>query len=798
MKQVCILLVLTCIPWHVGAQISLRGTVTTTGNESMIGAHVLLNNSFDRAVTDENGSFTFVNLKPGTYRLVISYIGYQAFDENIRVRKDTSLTLVLQESAMVSDEVIISGVRASQNTPTTFSTLDKEEIERGNMAQDLPYLLNNLPSVVTTSDAGNGVGYTGVRIRGSDITRINVTINGIPLNDPESHAVYWVDIPDFAGSVNSLQVQRGVGSSTNGAGAFGASMNIETNTFRPKPFGKISLAGGSFNTWKTSIQAGTGLIKDHWYFEARGSALGSDGYIDRASSKLGSFFLQGGYYNDKTLIKAVVFGGREKTYQAWYGIDEYTMGINRTFNWAGAIFNDDGTIRYYDNQTDNYRQDHYQLHISRTITNELSLNVSGHYTRGSGYNEEYQQDDSFEDYGLGNLYFGKDSVFNGTDYSYFYHDTVTSSDLIRRRWLDNHYYGLTWSLHYKHKKADLIIGGALNKYSRAKHFGEIVWSEYETEIPGDYKYYNNVSSKNDFNIFAKMAWTPSDALTLYGDVQVRTIGYKVDGIESHLNPVLVNESFHFFNPKAGISYSLNLGTLYTSYSIAHREPIRDDFTDAVDGEEPKPEQLGNLEMGIRKSSDKFRYNVNYFLMNYRDQLVLTGAINDDGAYIRKNAGKSYRTGIELTAAFRPVRFADFAANLSISKHRTDFRQPDNEGQIVEFRNSPISFSPSVIGSAISRFIPVKNFEIDWNMKYVGKQFLDNTGNDKLSLDPYLISDIRLAYEISWRKFSSVEFTLLVNNLFDTAYESNGYVYDNAPYYYPQAGINFLAGINVSF
>jgi iron complex outermembrane receptor protein len=798
MKQVSTLLVLACFSLHLYAQVSFKGTVKGTGNESLIGAHVLLNNHFYRAVTDENGSFALDNIRRGTYTLTISFIGYQPISELIRIQNDTIVRIELIQSATISDAVIVSGVRASQNTPTTFSILDKEEIERNNMAQDLPYLLNLEPSVVTTSDAGTGIGYTSLRIRGSDITRINVTINGIPLNDPESHAVYWVDIPDFASSVNSLQIQRGVGSSTNGAGAFGASMNLETNALNSKPFGILSLAGGSYNTRKVSFKAGTGKIKDHWYFEGRASALTSDGYIDRASSDLSSFFIQGGYYDEKTLIKAVTFGGKEKTYQAWYGIDKETMKTDRTFNWAGAIFNDDGSIRYYDNQSDNYKQDHYQLHISRILTNNMNINVSGHYTKGSGYYEEYRQDDPFAEYGLSDLYFGKDSLFTGSDWNYFYHDTVTSADIIRRRWLDNHYYGATWSLHYKSNRIDFILGGAANKYDRAKHFGEIIWTDFAGDIPKDFKYYENTSYKNDFNVYTKIAWTPVNALTIYGDLQYRTINYQANGIESHLNQLSIDKNFRFFNPKAGISYSLNLGTIYASYGIAQREPIRDDFTDAVEGEMPKPEKLGNLELGIRRTENRFVYNLNYYLMNYRDQLILTGAINEDGAYIRRNTGKSYRTGIEASAAYQLLRLAEFAAAISLSENRTDYRQQNSEGEIIEYINTPISFSPSVIGSGAVKLYPAKNLEMDWTLKYVGRQFLDNTGNEDLTLDPYFGTDFRIGYKIMAEKIPQCELTLLVNNLLNTEYESNGYVYDNFAYYYPQAGINFLAGLKISF
>ena len=765
---------LVCISSRIGAQISLAGTVTGSDNGVLTGAHVTLDLDNDRTSSDENGKFSFSGIRPGKHKLKVSYIGFETFEVMVDLRKDTTLRIFLKESATVSDAVIVSAVRASQNTPTTYTTISKDEISRNNTAQDMPYMLSHEPSVVTTSDAGAGVGYTGLRIRGSDITRINVTINGIPLNDPESHAVYWVDIPDFASSVNSLQLQRGVGSSTNGAGAFGASMNIETNAFQAKPFGIISLGAGSFNTWKTSFQAGTGLIKDHWYFEGRGSALGSDGYIDRATSDLNSFFLQGGYYDEKNLIKMIAFGGKERTYQAWYGIDAYTMETDRTFNWAGAIFNEDGSISYYDNQTDNYSQNHYQLHVSRRLSKSLNMNLSGHYTAGAGYYEEYRQDDDLEDYGISNLV----------------------SDLIRRRWLDNHYYGITWSLRYLKSKTDLIIGGAFNKYDKARHFGEIIWSEFT--IPKDYEYYNNTSFKTDFNVFAKAAWTPVESLTLYADVQYRTIGYENGGIESHLKPIDIDETFRFLNPKVGISYTTKMGTAYISYSIAHREPIRDDYIDAIPGEHPKPEFLGNLEVGLRKAETNYHYNVNYFLMNYRNQLVLTGEINDDGAYIRRNAGKSYRSGVEMMAGYKPVRFVEVAGNMSLSINKTDYKQPDEEGGITKYNDMTISFSPSVIGGAQVRIFPFKNMEAAWLMKYVGKQYLDNTGNESLTLDSYFINDARFIWAISTNKGPDVEFSFTVNNFLNAKYESNGFVYDKTPYYYPQAGTHFMAGINIKF
>jgi iron complex outermembrane recepter protein len=798
MKQFILLLAYVCLSQLTYAQYFLKGTVTDSHHEPLAGAHVILKDTYYQTITDNQGKYTFSGIKKGNYDLQVSFVGYETHLESIDISSDLNLDLMLKESALVTEAVIISAVRASQNTPTTFTTISKEEISRQNQAQDLPYILDNQPSVVTTSDAGAGVGYTGLRIRGSDITRVNVTINGIPLNDPESHAVYWVDIPDFASSVNSLQLQRGVGSSTNGAGAFGASMNLETNSIQSQPFGILSASGGSFGTYRTTFQAGTGLIRNHWYFEGRGSAIGSDGYIDRAESKLNSFFLQGGYSGDKTLIKAIAFGGNEKTYQAWYGIDANTMKTDRTFNWAGAVYNDDGSMWFYNNQTDNYKQNHYQLHLSHQLSKSITLNLSGHYTYGRGYYEEYRQNETFADYGLPNQYFGKDSVYNNNAYQYFYHDSITTTDLIRRRWLDNHYYGTTWSVRSKREKTDVILGGAWNKYDNARHYGEIIWAEFAgTSKPGQ-TYYDNTGFKTDFNVFLKTGWSPVKALTLYGDLQYRHIVYQADGIESHLEHLKIDENFNFFNPKFGISYKIKAGTLYMSYGMAHREPIRDDYIDAVPGEKPEPETLGNLEMGIRKSGGILNYSMNYFLMNYHNQLVLTGEINEDGAYIRKNTGKSYRTGIELSGGYRFNTHIELAGNISLISSKTNFRSASPDGGILEYPHADISFSPNVVGALQLKLFPVKNLECDWQWKFVSRQFLDNTGNKNLALDQYAINNLRLSYLISSRSFAQVEFSLLINNLLNARYESNGFVYDQSVYYYPQAGTNFMAGFTIRF
>jgi iron complex outermembrane receptor protein len=776
MKKVYILIAWLCLQAQAHAQFSLQGTVRGTDLEVLAGANIALNGTMYRTITDESGQFAFHGLEEGSYTMAATFIGFESYSEEVKVDGQIHHDIILKESSHVTDEVVISAVRASQNTPTTYSVMDKAEISARNSAQDMPYILEMQPSVVVTSDAGAGVGYTGIRIRGSDLTRINVTINGIPLNDPESHAVYWVDIPDIASSVNSLQLQRGVGSSTNGAGAFGASMNIETNAFRDKPFGTIDLGGGSFQTQKASFQGGTGLIKNHWYFEGRASVIHSDGYIDRAASDLNSYFLQGGYYGKRTLIKAISFGGTEKTYQAWYGVDEPTMLNQRTFNWAGAIFHDSDSITFYNNQADNYRQNHYQLHVFQSLSPNLSITLAGHYTRGTGYYEEYCQDQMLTNYGL---------------------DSITS-DLIRRRWLSNHYYGITWSVKHSTKRIEVIFGGAYNRYDPAEHFGEIIWTGNFQGLSFEYEYYRNHSSKADGNLFAKTVVSPFDNLRLYVDLQFRTISYQAGGITDDQNSLQIAEKFNFFNPKIGLSWEIKPGTLYASYSMAHREPIRDDFLDASPGETPKPEVLRNLEVGLRKNSHNWYYAINYFLMNYRHQFVLTGDINDDGAYIRKNAGKSFRSGIELSAAIMLGKFIQVEGNYTWCLSKTDYQQVNEEDEIICYSNSDISFSPRSIAGAQVNLHLLKNMEFAYLSKYVGKQYLDNTQNNDLALEAYLVHHARLSYQISGKNIPDLKMTLSVNNLLNAKYASNGYAMVQTPYYYPQAGTNFMFGLQLGF
>ena len=522
------------------------------------------------------------------------------------------------------DEVLVSAVRVTSKTPVSFSNLGKESIKLRNLGQDIPVLMNFMPSVVTTSDAGNGVGYTGIRVRGTK--SVNVTINGIPYTQSEEQETYFVDIPDIASSVESLQLQRGVGTSTNGAGAFGASLNLLTDSYAKESTAEISNSFGSFNTRKHSVKFSSGLLNNHFELAGRLSDINSQGYVDRASSDLKSYFLQGTYLGKTTLIKALVFGGKEKTYQSWYGVDAAMLHDDRTFNYAGMYTDDAGNIKFYNNQTDNYQQDHYQLHWNEKISENWNTNIAVHYTKGKGYYEEYKEDQDFSDYGLAPV------------------AGQTSTDLIRQKWLDNDFYGTTFSANYKKTQWNVIIGGGWNKYE-GKHFGKIIWARYASDSELGQYYYDDFAVKTDGNIFGKVNYQVTEKWSLYGDLQYRRANYKANGIQ----PELVDDTFNFFNPKAGLNYALNKqNTIYFSYAKASREPNRSDY----EGGNVKPEKLNDFELGWRLATAKTQININGYYMLYKDQLVLTGKLDDVGNPIRTNVGKSYRLGLEIDAAFQ--------------------------------------------------------------------------------------------------------------------------------------------------
>ncbi|SHG01137.1 TonB-dependent receptor [Flavobacterium johnsoniae] len=676
-----------------------------------------------------------------------------------------------QDSTKVNqlDNVLVSAVRVTTKTPVTFSNMDKKEIKYRNLGQDIPVLMNYLPSVVTTSDAGGGIGYTGIRVRGSDATRVNVTINGIPYNDAESQGTFWVNMPDFASSVESLQLQRGVGTSTNGSSAFGASLNMLTDSYASKPTGEISSSYGSFNSNKNTVKFSTGLLNDHFELAGRLSTVKSDGYVDRASSDLKSYFLQGTYVGKTTLIKALVFGGTEKTYQSWNGIDAETLNSNRTFNSAGMYTDESGNTRFYDNETDNYKQNHYQLHWSESFSDKWSTNFALHYTKGQGYYDNYKEDADMADYGLQPV------------------GAVTTTDLVRQKWLDNDFYGTTFSVKYKEEKLDVILGGGWNKYE-GDHFGKVIWARYaSTSELGDH-YYDDYSVKTDGNVFAKANYQLTEKLSLYGDLQYRRVHYKANSAETGL----VNDTFNFFNPKAGLNYEINQkNTLYFSYARANREPNRTDY----EGGNVKPEKLNDFELGWRFNSEKIQLNSNFYYMGYKDQLILTGRLDDVGAPIRANTEKSYRLGFEFDATISLSEKFIIRPNFTLSSNKNlDLAV---EGQY--YGTTKIAYSPEVIAGNIIVYKPIENLYVSLLQKYVGEQYMNNIELPEAKLADYFVNDLNISYEIKPKSiFKSITITGLVNNILDKKYVSNGAMWDIYPYYYPQAGINFLAGLTLKF
>jgi len=693
------------------------------------------------------------------------------------------------------EEVLLKSVRVDADSPITHSNLTKKELEKRNLGQDIPYMLSYLPSVVTTSDAGAGVGYTYMRVRGSDASRINVTLNGIPFNDAESQGTFFVNLPDFTSSVQSLQLQRGVGTSTNGSGAFGASLNILTDEASENAFGEISNSFGSYNTRKHNIKFSTGLLDDHIEISGRLSNIKSDGYIDRASSELKSYFLHAAYVDRNTLLKAIAFGGREETYQAWYGIDAETLKNDRTFNPAGIYSDENGEVQFYDNEVDNYAQDHYQLLWNQRFNNHWSSNVSLNYTYGRGYFEEYKEDEDFSFYDL--------QPIETTD------ETINTTDLIRRRWLDNDFYAINANVNYKDENFD-VTTGAFYSYYNGNHYGEIIWARFASDSEIRDRYYEGDGIKDEFSVFSKATWRLNTQWSIFGDLQGRFISYKTSGVTSDRIPLEIDKTYAFFNPKAGISFQLNKSNqFYTSYGKAHREPRRSDFEEGIF----TAEKLDDFELGWRFASEKTKVNTNVFYMDYKDQLVLTGAIDDVGAPIRTSSGKSYRLGIEIDAQIQLVENLKLMPNLALSTNKNIDFITSQDGNLVNLGKTNLSFSPQIIAGNIIEYSPIKNLQLAFLSKYVGEQFMGNIDSETSKLDAYFINDLNVVYTLENLPFlKSIVFSGLVNNIFNVKYVSNGYFYKydddftqpgtittfEGAGYYPQATINFLLGATVKF
>ena len=757
---------------------------------------------------------------PVAFLIVVPFIGLSQINitDSVKRTKNVSHTIpgewmnALDTTAL--QNVIVSSNRIDHRSAMAYSELNKQKISEQNLGQDLPYLLNQQPSVVTTSDAGTGVGYTGIRIRGSDATRVNVTINGVPVNDAESQGAYWVDLPDIASSIDNIQLQRGVGTSTNGAGAFGGSLNIQTTKLNPKAYGEYNVSYGSFHTLKNTVNAGSGLIDEKFAVDARLSKISSDGFIDRGSSDLKSYYLSGGYYGKSNIVKFITFSGLEETFQAWNGIPEArlkgdTKGMEDYINRNYLDAEDADNLRnansrtynqfLYPNQVDHYQQDYYQLHYSHEFNSNWNSHLALHYTKGKGYYEEYKKGEALRKYGL------NDVILNS--------DTITATNLVRRRWLDNDFYGTIFSLNYNnHKKLSALLGGAWNQYN-GQHFGEVIWAQYASNATPHQRYYNDTANKTDFTVFVKLNYLLFNKLNIFVDIQERNIYYKFLGYNRFLENVHQTASLNFINPKVGLNYAFRDYTnLYASYSIGQKEPSRDDYTQSTPGSRPKPEMLQDLEAGFRHSAKLISWSVNLYYMNYMDQLIVTGQVNDVGAYIHTNVPKSYRQGIEAELGIQPVSRLTWNVNATFSqskiKNYKEFIDNYDLGEqtLTTYNTTDIAFSPNIIAGSTISFEAFKNFKLNFISKYVGDQFLDNSSSQDKKLDAFFVNDIRLNYTIKTKLIREIAFIFAINNIFNERYESNGYTYSyiaggeriTENFYYPQAGINVMGGLSFKF
>jgi iron complex outermembrane receptor protein len=785
------------LPVLASAQFSISGKITDQqSGEALPGATISLENALFNTITNVNGAFLFKNLKAGNYTIKVSYQGYKPEQKTISLSANSTADFALGINTVMSEEVTVSATRASNNSPTAFTNLDKKDIEKNNSGRGFEYLLEQTPSTVVTSNAGAGVGYTSIRIRGSDATRINVTLNSIPMNDAEDQGVYFVDLPDLASSVDNVQVQRGVGTSTNGAGAFGASINIQTTTRRDTSYLELYNSAGSYGTLKNTLSLGTGLLGGHFSVDGRVSDMNSNGYIDRAFSHLKSFFLSGAYYGKKSVLRMNVFSGHEQTYQAWDGVPEDSVKAgNRTYNELGLI---NSSNTFYKNQTDNYTQNYFQLLYDQQITPDLSFSGALHYTKGYGYYEEYKNDQSLSDYGISPVTVG------GV--------VISQTDLVRRLWLDNNFYGATYNLNYRPKNnLNITLGGAYNEYDGA-HYNNIESTQQNINLPANYEYSRNNAVKTDFNIFARAEYRLGSFL-FYGDMQYRHIYYSFLGFDQNLNNIQQQVGLNFFNPKAGITYQVNDNSnVYASFAVGNHEPNRSDFTNSSPQDRPKPENLKDIELGYRINQENFSAGLNGFYMIYKNQLILTGALDYVGEAVRTNVKDSYRAGIEFNARVKIAQPLSWAVNATLSTNKVDnfqqylFNYDTNTNDLHQYTKTDIAYSPDVTGASTISYHPIKNGEIAFITKYVSRQYLDNTSTLSRSLDGYMVNDVRLNYNFHIKGVKNIGVGLLVNNVFSKKYQSDGATYPdiesgkvvNYNYFFPQAPVNFLASLNIKF
>ncbi len=780
-------------------KLSVSGTVIDAATRKPLpSASIKLGNTV--AIADVDGKFKFKKVSAGVQVLTASSIGYSESSQEIVVNTAVNNIIIsLKNSPLFLQALEIKSLRSSDKAPFTKTNIGKEELAKTNIGQDLPFLLNQTPSTVVASDAGNGVGYTYLKIRGVDAGRTNVTLNGIPYNDAESQGTYFVDLPDFSSSLSSIQIQRGVGSSSNGTGAFGASINLQTNELNEKAYAEINNSIGSFNTIKNTVKVGSGLINNHFTVDARLSRIKSDGYIDRASADLQSLAFSAAYINNSSSLRFNIFSGKEKTYQAWYGVPEELLSTHRTTNPAGDEYNGS----YYPNETDNYQQNHYQLFFNHSFSSKLSFNTAFFFTPGKGYYEEYKSDASYSNYGVPNPKYGNDSA--------------TSTNLVRQQWLDNKFYGQIISFQYKKANDQIIFGGGWSKYE-GEHYGNVIWAQ-NGGFATNYSWYNNNAVKTDANIYTKWEHQLNNHLLFYADLQYKHVMHQMNGF--NYEPTRkVKKEWNFYNPKVGISYNNNGWQLYGSWAVANKEPNRTDFENATNYT-PKPETLNDFELGIEKKTNNYNYGATLYFMNYKDQLVLTGELDDVGNPIRINIPKSYRLGIELQGGIVANNWLSLSGNLALSSNK--IKEFSNHIQVWDsasgnqlndtislLKNSTIAFSPNVVGGGSINITPIKNLEISLISKYVSRQFLDNSETKSRSLADYFTEDFRAIYTLHGKLLKETSLILQVNNILNRFYEPNGACYpgytysdvtntstlSNYNYFFPMAGTNFVVALNV--
>ncbi len=815
MKKLSVFMVMLFLAALSYGQFTISGEITDEKGAPLAGASVVVKNTYNGVSADAEGKFTFKNLQPGIYKLVISFIGYEKVVEELELESDLDINVQMTPSSLLTEEVIIAATRIKDKTPMAYSTVSGEELQNSNLGQDIPYLLALTPSFVATSDAGAGVGYTNFRIRGTDLNRINVSVDGVPITEGESHGTWFVDLPDLASSTENIHVQRGVGTSTNGAGAFGATIDIQTLGLKKDSYGEYTTSMGSFSTFRNTVSAGSGLIKGKFTLDARISKITSDGFIDRATSDLQSFYVAGSYYSEKTIINATVSIGMEETYQAWNGVPSVRLNNDEAGmqeyadNW---LYSQDQVDRMkesdsrtynlytYNNQVDHYQQDYYRLHFSHKFNSFLYGNATIHYRYGRGYYEQYEAGDNLsEDYRFVD-------INGGTDYD-------EDTDLVRRKWLDNDFYGIVYSLNYNQGASDLIIGGGYNVYD-GRHFGKLLWAENIGDEVANFQWYFGTGLKKDFNIYSKYNFTLAKNLNFYADLQYRYINYKIDGIDDDFRDITQKHTFNFFNPKFGVFFKPSANQeLYASYARANREPNRDNYTDA-DPSKPAPtsETLNDFELGYTLKNTTFTIGANAYLMNYKDQLILTGEINDVGGAIMTNVEDSYRSGIELMGGMKITNKWQWDVNATFSKNKisdfTEYVENWDSGNlnVSSLGKTDIALSPNLIANSLLKFEPAKNLVFTLVSSYVGDQYIDNTSNEDRKLDAYLVNNLNIDYSFSKGKFKEIALHFKLNNFLNEEYESTAWVYSyitggtryKMDGLFPQAGINYLFGIDFKF